>query len=199
MAPTQHYIEDDRRLAFAVRCADLNSERALAHTFDQLEAVLDAIRPRLLGDDKIYYFSTEIVVTRLPLSLVPGAGRSSEAQGFDPWKASNPRFWAEAALHPALTLRIEAWADRLAALVDYANTLPLSTEGLWEFDTCLLGEPGLTTLAIADERFVPLYTRMMSLWDLGHAVEQFDVIRALVERYGLTADLEAFRSLVDED
>ena len=51
-------------------------------------------------------------------------------------------------------------------------------------------------LAAANKRFVPLYTEFLKVWDLEHAVSQFEVVEKLVELHGNNADTNALKAVV---
>lgn len=65
-----------------------------------------------------------------------------------------------------------------------------------EDDETQFGEVPATVLAAANKRYVPIYTDLLRVWDLDHAVRQFEVVEHLVEVHGKNAETDALTACV---
>jgi hypothetical protein len=82
------------------------------------------------------------------------------------------------------------WTDRLEETLKLAESRSLATASLWEHDETQFGEPLLTYLSLIDVQFVPFYTRLLRLWDMGHAVHQGEAVTEIINKYKITPETE---------
>ncbi|OKO70854.1 hypothetical protein AC628_29870 [Bradyrhizobium sp. NAS96.2] len=82
------------------------------------------------------------------------------------------------------------WLVRLEQTLQLAETNRRSTGSLWEHDETQFGEPVATHLALLDVEFVPYYTRLLRLWDMGHEVHTGGFVDDIVEKHSIRAETE---------
>ncbi len=69
------------------------------------------------------------------------------------------------------------------------NHCKTTTLELWGSEEDHLGEPGAYALCMYDEKYIPLYIELLLQNDLDHEVYQFEHIKNIVEKYGLTSNV----------
>lgn len=89
---------------------------------------------------------------------------------------------------------IADWLGRVVPLIREANDTLSSC--LSEHDETQFAEVPATLLAAADRRYLSAYTSLLGVWDLGHAVTQFEAVSQLVERHGINADTDALAAAI---
>jgi len=184
------YIENDCRLVASVHCKDISSSDGIDDIFNELNIALTQIQEKI-GEEGHYYFLIDIAAKGAPRTLAefdPYSPGNPDLGSHNCWQAFCPRFWKNASKSPQSRRRITEWIDRLEETFRLAESRSLSTASLWEHDETQLGEPLVTHLSLMDVQFVPLYTRLLRLWDISHAVHQRDVITEIVERHGITPE-----------
>lgn len=96
---------------------------------------------------------------------------------------------------------VERWVSILEG-ISRENTDDWGNKpGLWEDeDGVAIGESALLSLVMREQRWLPLYTRLLKIWDLGHEVHTRSSINAIVRTHGWSApmaDLLVQRVAVD--
>lgn len=187
------YNEDACQILLKVICEDVKSEKEIHKTFDDLDEALSIILEKSKDDD-IYFFS--FLIEGEGASLQPEDIDSSEQHGFYggddvPWVTFCPEFWDSACSFPKTHERVKAWVKRLESVLKRSEAYGRSTESLWEHDETQFGEPIITHLASTHLEFVPNYTNMLRLWDLGHEVSQNWGIARIIGAHGFAPEVEA--------
>lgn len=177
------YNENARQLVVKITCDDIGSEEAIEQAFDDLDAALSLIlqKSQERGVSFFTFLLSEQGAEPAPDEI------ESVLQGYDPWQTFCPEFWDNALSFPGTRDRVRKWVKSLE------NVLKRSDDGagdLWEHDETQFGEAILTYLAVMDAEFVPAYTNLLRLWDMDHEVHQNAAITAMVERHGLTPEVE---------
>ena len=99
--------------------------------------------------------------------------------------------WIRIAGLPGGDNLITGWLDTVkAAFARRSETLGYPAD-IWESPFVQLGESAVTSLALSDPKWIPAYTDLLALWDLGHEVHQQPTITALFETHGWSDDLRA--------
>lgn len=125
---------------------------------------------------------------------VSGTWRPGDDE-LEPWDEPFLSAWKKVVENPAMHQPLAAWLDRVANLVKVSNEL--SGGCLGEHDEVQFGEVPATLLAFADKRFISIYTKLVNVWDMDHAVSQFDVVEKLLEEYGDTPETQALAAAIE--
>jgi hypothetical protein len=194
------YIESDCRLVASVYCKNISSSDGINDVFDELDIALTKLQEKI-GEERHYFFLIDIVVKGAPRALAefsPYEPGDAFLGSHNCWQAFCPPFWRNASANPQSRRRIIEWIGRLEETLRLAESRSLSTDSLWEHDETQFGEPLLTNLSLSDVQFVPLYTRLLRLWDLSHAVHQGEAVTEIVNRHGITPETKELILCYDE-
>jgi hypothetical protein len=141
-----------------------------------LNAAVDVIMSSL-DNDGLYFRAIDI------------SGKWTLGQGdFDPWEGPSSDAWAKIVKKTGLHDQLWEWLDRIEPIL--AKYLAENFEGLHENEDAQLGEVPASLLALNSPRFVPMYTRLLSAWDLDHGVHQNLVCIGIVKAHGRTPEVE---------
>jgi len=184
--------ESECQLIIHVSCKDVSSDREIGSTFDDLDTALNKIEENLDDSSKIDFFLINLEAKGVP----PGQGGFDPNEAWypsgprNPWEVFCPTFWTKASAVPHLRQRTKDWLVRLERTLKLAETHSRSTDSLWEHDETQFGEPLATHMALLDVEFVPYYTRLLRLWDMGHEVHTGGFVDDIVNKHGIRAETE---------
>lgn len=203
MTVLSQYHSDDFRREYFVKCNSLASKADLAAALRDYREALDLI-DRDLGADKTWTYNIAVIARKAILAnIVPDQLRSTafqalrllakeaeEQDGHNPWQTLCAEFWLAALKHKELELEVRDIVGRIERIFKRVNDGGVTVTGLWETEQVQFGEPLVTLLALHDRRFVPDYTRLLAQWDMDHEVLQFEVIKLIVNKYGVCPETE---------
>src|SRR5262245_32933126 len=186
------YNESDCRLVASVYCKNISSNDGINDVFNELNIALTKIQEKI-GDEGPSFFLIDIAVKGAPRTLAefnPYEPGDPYLGSHNCWQTFCPPFWNNASTNLQSRRRIIEWIGRLEETLRLAETRSLATDSLWEHDETQFGEPLVTHLSLFDVQFVPLYTRLLRLWDISHAVHQDEAVTEIVNRHGITPETE---------
>jgi hypothetical protein len=180
--------EYDFRTIHVISLETLHSEEELEQALDDVDAALSLIRADLDSDDAKAFHSLEFQVADGP-AVEPFGNASSHE--YDPWNSASFEFWEAVGHRKLLRPKVMRIIDKAEALLVYAETLRRPVSSVWEDDETQLCEVMVSVLALMDLSYVPVYTRLLTLWDLDHEANQAEIIDQIIERHGLVTNTEA--------
>lgn len=160
----------------------VQNDGSVTQMTEDLNNALTVIRERL-SDRSLYFYTIDVT----------GTWRPGDAELYprdEPFLSA----WQNLIAEPAMREPLAAWLGQVVSLVKEANDTLSSCFS--EHDEIQFGEIPATYLAAADKRYVPIYTNLLDVWDLGHAVSQFDIVEQLVELHGKNTDTDALTAAV---
>lgn len=99
-------------------------------------------------------------------------------------------FWLHVGLLDAGWDVVERWVSIIENISQKNTDTWGNKPGIWEDEGGVaLGESAVLCLAMRDKKWLPLYSRLMNVWDLGHEVHTRSSINALFNKYGLIAPM----------
>lgn len=116
---------------------------------------------------------------------VSGTWRPGDSE-LEPWDEPFFSAWKKLIAMPGLHQPLATWLGRVMNLVKLSNETLFSC--LAEHDTTQFAEVPASLLATADLRYVPIYTQFIKVWDMDHAVSQFEVSQHLISGHGETSE-----------
>ena len=138
-----------------------------------------------LDDPDIYFVTID----------VSGTWRPGDVQ-LDPWETHFQSAWQSLLDTPGMREPLAAWLGRVTDLLREKNKEQISC--ISEHDEAQFAEVPAALLATADKRYLPLYTELMKVWDLDHAVSQFYVTEQLIELHGKTPETDALAAVAQD-
>ncbi len=203
MPVLSQFHDEHVRLEFFVKCNNLTSRADLAAALKDYREALDLI-DKDLGKGKAWSYGIAILTKpALLANILSGSHRGVAFQALsllakeqdapgepNPWKTLCAQFWLAALKHKDLEAEITSVLIRIESMFKRVNEGGVTVTGLWETQQVQFGEPLITLLALHDRRFVPLYTRLLAQWDMDHEVQQFEVIKLIVNTYGMCPETE---------
>jgi hypothetical protein len=195
MAVRAEHDKDQCQLVLHVSCKDLSSAGEIENTFNDLDAALNKIEENLSDDLDYDFFLIDLEAKGAPRPLrgfdpYEGGEIAYPLGPRNPWTVFCPAFWKKASADPRLRQRVKDWLVRLEKTLQLAETHQRSTDSLWEHDETQFGEPVASYMALLDVEFVPYYTRLLRLWDMGHEVHTGGFIDDIVTKYGIRTETE---------
>lgn len=160
----------------------VQNDGSVAQTTKDLNDALTLVRESL-DDRDLYYCTID----------VSGEWRPGDAE-LNPWEDPFRSAWQKLVDTPALRKPLAIWLGRVVALIKENQESQISC--ISEHDETQFGEVPASLLALADKRFVPVYTEFMKVWDLDHAVSQFDVVELLIEEHGKNSETNSLTAIV---
>ncbi|UWR16690.1 hypothetical protein [Sulfitobacter sp. M368] len=111
-----------------------------------------------------------------------------------PWDEPFSSAWQKLIAIPAMREPLAAWLGSVVSLIK--ENQDKQFKSISEHDLTQFGEVPASYLAFADKGYVPIYTDLLGVWDLGHAVSQFGVVEQLIAAHGENADTNSLKAAV---
>lgn len=160
----------------------VQNDGSVAQMSKDLNDALTLVRESL-SDDDLYYSTIDL----------SGTWRPGDCE-LDPWDEPFSSAWQKLISIPAMREPLAAWLGSVVSLIKENQDNQMSC--ISEHDETQFGEVPASYLASADKRYVPIYADLLGVWDLGHAVSQFEVVEQLIAVHGENADTNALKETV---
>lgn len=185
-------LQSSLQQLISIQCSSKPLDSQMDDIFVGLREMLDIIRSELKNED-IYYFTYRLD-RRSKVALLLQSYRQAMSKNYlppeiDPWSSETIEFWTHVGANPKYHDLAKNWLNEVAALFIYADETGARYDIL-EYDEAQFAEPAASILAVSDVSFVPYYTKLLGLWDMGHEVSQLDTINAIFDKYGVCPETE---------